>query len=39
MHVIAAKAVAFGEVLQDNFKVYAENVIENAKQLGEGSTR
>ena len=35
MHVIAAKAVAFGEVLQDNFKVYAENVIKNAKQLGE----
>ena len=35
MHVIAAKAVAFGEVLQDNFKEYAENVIKNAKQLGE----
>ena len=35
MHVIAAKAVAFGEVLQDDFKEYAENVIENAKQLGE----
>ena len=34
MHVIAAKAVAFGEVLQDNFKEYAENVIKNAKQLG-----
>ena len=38
MHVIAAKAVAFGEALQDNFKVYAENVINNAKQLAEGST-
>lgn len=35
MHVIAAKAVAFGEVLQDDFKVYVENVIKNAKQLGE----
>jgi glycine hydroxymethyltransferase len=35
MHVIAAKAVAFGEVLQDSFKVYAENIIRNAKQLGE----
>jgi glycine hydroxymethyltransferase len=35
MHVIAAKAVSFGEALQDSFKVYAENVIKNAKQLGE----
>ena len=35
MHVIAAKAVAFGEALQDDFKEYAENVIENAKRLGE----
>ena len=36
MHVIAAKAVALGEVLQDSFKEYAKNVIENAKQLAEG---
>ena len=35
MHVIAAKAVALGEVLQDSFKEYAQNVINNAKQLGE----
>ena len=33
MHVIAAKAVAFGEVLQPNFKGYTERVVENAKAL------
>ncbi|MBM7662454.1 glycine hydroxymethyltransferase [Bacillus mesophilus] len=33
MHVIAAKAVAFGEALQDDFKVYAKNVIDNASRL------
>ncbi|BCB05934.1 serine hydroxymethyltransferase [Bacillus sp. KH172YL63] len=36
MHVIAAKAVAFGEALQDSFKDYAANIIDNAKRLGEG---
>ncbi|MCM3216550.1 serine hydroxymethyltransferase [Niallia taxi] len=36
MHVISAKAVAFGETLQDDFKVYAENIIANAKRLAEG---
>ncbi|WP_028400658.1 serine hydroxymethyltransferase [Ectobacillus panaciterrae] len=36
MHVIAAKAVAFGEALQDSFKTYAQNVINNAKRLAEG---
>jgi len=35
MHVISAKAVAFGEALQDDFKVYAENIIANAKRLAE----
>lgn len=35
MHVIAAKAVAFGEALQDSFKEYAENIIANAKHLAE----
>ncbi len=35
MHVIAAKAVAFGEALQPTFKVYARSVVENAKALGE----
>ena len=35
MHVIAAKAVAFGEALQPEFKAYAQQVITNAKVLGE----
>jgi glycine hydroxymethyltransferase len=35
MHIIAAKAVAFGEALRPEFKVYAKNVIENAKAMGE----
>ncbi len=34
MHVIAAKAVAFGEALRPSFKLYAKNVVENAKALG-----
>ncbi len=33
MHVIAAKAVAFGEALQPEFKEYQKRVIENAKTL------
>ena len=33
MHVIAAKAVAFGEALRPEFKTYAENVAANAKAL------
>lgn len=33
MHVIAAKAVALGEALQPEFKIYAEQVIKNAKVL------
>lgn len=36
MHVIAAKAVAFGEALQDSFKEYAGNIIANAQRLAEG---
>jgi glycine hydroxymethyltransferase len=35
MHVIAAKAVAFGEALRPEFKVYAKNVIENARALAD----
>ncbi|HEY3029395.1 MAG TPA: serine hydroxymethyltransferase [Bradyrhizobium sp.] len=35
MHVIAAKAVAFAEALRPDFKVYAKNVVENAKALAE----
>lgn len=32
-HIIAAKAVAFGEALQPEFKTYAKNIIDNAKAL------
>src|ERR1700676_2964229 len=35
MHVIAAKAVAFGEALRPSFKLYAKSVVENAKALAE----
>ncbi len=35
-HVIAAKAVAFHEALQPDFKGYAQNVIDNAKALANG---
>lgn len=35
MHVIAAKAVAFGEALAPEFKAYAESIKTNAKRLGE----
>ncbi len=35
MHVISAKAVAFGEALTDDFKKYAGQVVANANRLGE----
>jgi glycine hydroxymethyltransferase len=35
MHVIAAKAVAFGEALRPEFKTYAHQVVENARALAE----
>jgi glycine hydroxymethyltransferase len=35
MHVIAAKAVAFGEALRPEFKLYARAVVENAKALAD----
>ncbi len=35
MHVIAGKAVAFGEALKPEFKVYAQRVVDNAKALAE----
>lgn len=35
MHVIAAKAVAFGEALQPEFKTYAQNVVKNAAILAQ----
>ncbi len=38
MHVIAAKAVAFGEALKPEFKTYSANVVKNAKALASGLT-
>ncbi|WP_246944457.1 serine hydroxymethyltransferase [Bacillus pinisoli] len=35
MHVIAAKAVAFGEALQEDFKVYAKHIMDNAARLAD----
>ena len=35
MHVIAGKAVAFGEALKPDFKVYIKNVMDNARAMGE----
>jgi glycine hydroxymethyltransferase len=39
MHVIAAKAVAFGEALRPEFKIYARNVVENARALADSLQR
>ena len=36
MHVIAAKAVAFGEALKPEFREYAGNIVKNAKAFAEG---
>ena len=36
MHIIAAKAVAFGEALKPEFKTYMENVVKNCAAMGEG---
>jgi len=33
MHIIAAKALAFGEALEPSFKVYAQNIVDNAKTM------
>lgn len=35
MHIVAAKAVAFGEALQPEFKTYQENIVKNAKAFAE----
>jgi len=35
MHVIAAKAVAFGEALKPEFKIYQEQIVKNAKALAD----
>jgi glycine hydroxymethyltransferase len=39
MHIIAAKAVAFGEDLRPEFKTYAQQIVKNAKALAEGLTQ
>jgi glycine hydroxymethyltransferase len=36
MHIIAAKAVAFGEALRPAFREYCENVVSNARALADG---
>ena len=36
MHIIAAKAVCFGEALKSEFKVYQHNIVENAQALAKG---
>ena len=33
MHIIAAKALAFGEALDPSFKVYAQNIVDNAQTM------
>lgn len=38
MHIIAAKAVCFGEALKPEFKVYGENIVKNAQALAKGLT-
>ena len=38
MHVIAAKAVAFHEAMQPNFKVYAQQIVTNARALADALT-
>ncbi|GAB6153349.1 serine hydroxymethyltransferase [Desulfosporosinus burensis] len=38
MHVIAAKAVAFGEALQPEFKTYQKNIVDNANALAQALT-
>jgi glycine hydroxymethyltransferase len=35
MHVIAAKAVAFGEALRPEFKIYSQNIVANAQALAQ----
>ncbi len=35
MHIISAKAIAFGEAMKDEFKVYANKIVENAKLMSQ----
>jgi glycine hydroxymethyltransferase len=37
MHVIAAKAVAFGEALSDDFRMYSKNVVSNAQAMADAT--
>ena len=39
MHVIAAKAVAFNEALRPEFKVYQQQVLDNAKAMARRADR
>ena len=39
MHVIAAKAVCFGEALKPEFRTYGENIVKNAQALADGLVR
>ena len=36
MHIVAAKAICFGEALKPSFKLYAQQVVDNAHTLAEG---
>ena len=35
MHIISAKAIAFGEALKEDFKVYSQQIVDNAKTMAE----
>ena len=35
MHIISAKAIAFGEAMKDEFKVYAKKIVDNAKVMAQ----
>lgn len=39
MHIVAAKAVAFGEALKPEFKAYQENIVKNAKAFADALTK
>ena len=35
MHIISAKAIAFGEAIKDDFKIYANQIVKNAKMMAQ----
>ena len=37
-HIIASKAIAFGEILTDEFGLYAKQIVENAQEMGKAFT-